>query len=324
MANVEFYTFNNGIKMPAIGYGTWRAPDEEIERALNLALDAGYRHIDCAPVYLNEKAVGKVLKEWIDAGKVKREDLFITTKLPDHGNRPESVEKNLKKSLADLNLAYIDLYLIHVPFGFPESTDGQPLREPNGDLVLDLATDHVAVWKKFEEFVGAGLIKSIGISNFNKRQVQRILDNATIKPVSLQVELHVYFQQNELVDFCKANNIIVTAYSPLGSKGIADLYKQSGKERDIPELLDIPEVKSIATRLGKTPAQILLKWIVKRGVAAIPKSTNANRLQQNLSIFDFDLTDGDMETMKGLNRDIRICTFDFFQGVEKHPEFPFK
>ncbi|XP_055319061.1 aldo-keto reductase family 1 member A1 [Sitodiplosis mosellana] len=324
MANVEFLTFNNGIKMPAIGYGTWRAPDEEIERALNLALEAGYRHIDCAPVYLNEKAIGKVLKEWIDAGKVKREDLFITTKLPDFGNRPESVEKNLKKSLADLNLSYVDLYLMHTPFGFPEPTDGQLAFHPNGDVVLDLTTDHVAIWKKLEEFVGAGLIKSIGISNFNQRQVQRILDNATIKPASLQIELHVYFQQNELVEFCKANNIIVTAYSPLGSKGIAEfLSKITGKQRNVPDLLEIPEVKAIATRLGKTPAQILLKWIVKRGVAAIPKSTNAGRLRENLALFDFDLTTEDMETIKGLDKGIRICTFDFFQGVDKHPEFPF-
>jgi len=324
MANLlTFLTFYNGIKMPAIGYGTWRAPDAEIERALNLALEAGYRHIDCAPVYLNEPAIGKVLKEWIDAGKVKRDDLFITTKLPDFGNRAESVEKYLNKSLSDLNLSYIDLYLIHTPFGFPESPDGQMLRHPNGDVVLDLTTDHVAVWKKFEEYVGAGLIKSIGISNFNQSQIQRILDNATIRPASLQVEVHVYLQQHELVDFCKANNIVVTAYSPLGSRGIAALYQQFGKERQVPDLLDIPEVNAIATRLNKSPAQILLKWLNKRGIAAIPKSTNAERLRQNLSIFDFDLTEDDMETMKKLDKGIRICTFDFFQGVEKHPEFPF-
>lgn len=124
----------------------------------------------------------------------------------------------------------MDLYLIHVPFGFPESDTGAPQRHPNGEVVLDLTTDHVAVWKKFEEFVRAGLIKSIGVSNFNQRQIQRILDNATIQPASLQIELHVYLQQTELVDFCKANNIIVTAYSPLGSKGIGDFFKSIGKE----------------------------------------------------------------------------------------------
>lgn len=175
--------------------------------------------------------------------------------------------------------------------------------------------------------------------------MQRILDNATIKPASLQIELHVYFQQNELVEFCKANNIVVTAYSPLGSKGIGEFLKKiSGKEwvlrmndllikyylrtsvfilfsfvrrffsRNVPDLLEIPEVKAIATRLAKTPAQILLKWIVKRGVAAIPKSTNAERLRQNLALFDFDLTADDMQTMKSLDKGIRICTFDFFPG----------
>lgn len=323
MTGDQFLALFNGILIPSIGYGTWRAPDAEIGQALNLALEAGYRHIDCAPVYLNEKAIGNVLKQWIDSGKLKREDLFITTKLPDYGNRPESVEKYLNKSLTDLNLSYVDLYLIHVPFAFPESSELTPLRHPNGDFVVDTTTDHVAVWKELEKFVGAGLIKSIGISNFNKRQVQRILDNATIRPASLQIELHPYLQQHELVDFCKANNIVVTAYSPLGSGGIGKLHKQNGKDGDIPELLEIPEVVAIASRLGKSPAQILLKWIIKRGVAAIPKSTNANRLRENISLFDFDLTDDDMETIKKLDRGIRIVSFDFFQGVKEHPEYPF-
>lgn len=171
------------------------------------------------------------------------------------------------------------------------------------------------------------------------------MDNATIQPVSLQIELHAYLQQTELVEFCKTKNIIVTAYSPLGSKGIGNFFKSIGQEyefkwefkwiyseiwskhflfsssfyrRTVPELLDIPEINAIATRLGKTPAQILLKWIVQRGIVAIPKSTNATRLRQNLELFDFDLTDADMETIKGLNKDIRIVNFDFFQGYEYH------
>lgn len=137
--------FANGDKMPALGIGTWRAPDEEVELALNEALEAGYRHIDAAPVYLNEKTIGKVLKEWLDSGKVKREELFITTKLPPPANRAACVEKYLKRSLADLQLDYVDLYLIHVPFCVPEH-DGPFLLHDDGNIILE-DTDHVETWK---------------------------------------------------------------------------------------------------------------------------------------------------------------------------------
>lgn len=156
------------------------------------------------------------MKDWLDSGKVKREELFICTKLPVYGNRPSTVEKYLKKSLADLELTYVDMYLIHVPF---------TLEEPPTGSNLEFDTDHVAIWHKMEEMVSKGLAKSIGISNFNKKQIQRILDNATIKPANLQIELHIYLQQNELVELCKKNNIIITAYSPLGSKGIEAFRK---------------------------------------------------------------------------------------------------
>lgn len=145
MASKINLVFANGEKMPAVGLGTWRAPDAEVEAALNAALEAGYRHIDCAPVYGNEQVIGKVFKEWISAEKIKRSDLFITTKLPPFGNRAADVEKCLKKSLADLELEYLDLYLIHVPFAVPY-TEGPLLKEKNGDLVLS-DTDHVETWK---------------------------------------------------------------------------------------------------------------------------------------------------------------------------------
>jgi len=321
MAIQKYLKFFNGIKMPNIGYGTWRAPDAEVESALNQALEAGYRHIDCAPVYRNEQVIGKVLKQWIDSGKVNRDDLFITTKLPPMGNRASTVEKYLKKSLADLELSYIDLYLIHTPFALPD-TDGDFHRHENGDLILDTESNHIETWKVMEAFVSAGLIKSIGISNFNQRQIQRILDNSTIRPACLQVELHIYCQQIELVEFCNDNDIAVVAYAPLGSRGIAELYKGSGNERDIPDLLDIPEVKEIAERHNKTVAQVLLRWILQRGVATIPKSTNPIRLQQNLDLYGFALSDEDMVVLRGLDRGFRVCNFGFFQGITKHPEFP--
>lgn len=139
-------TTENGFKMPALGIGTWRAPDDEVEKALNEALEAGYRHIDCAPVYLNEPVIGKVLKAWFDSGKITREELFITTKLPPQANRASSVEKFLKRSLEALQLDYVDLYLIHVPFAVPE-VDGPFLADNDGNLLLDTESNHIKTWK---------------------------------------------------------------------------------------------------------------------------------------------------------------------------------
>lgn len=322
MACDKFLTFNNGIKMPALGIGTWQAPDEEVEMALDLALEAGYRHIDTAPVYMNEKAIGKVLKEWLDSGRIKREELFITTKLPPPANKPEYVEPTLRNSLADLQLDYIDLYLIHLPFGlFAENGDLK--RDENGLIEIDPSTDHIAVWKKMENLLDLGIAKSIGLSNFNKKQIQRVLNNCKVRPANLQIEHHIYLQQPELVNFCKKQGIVVTAYSPLGSKGIATLNKSVGIERELPDLMDVPVIKEIAEAHGKAPAQILLRWIIDSGISAIPKSTNANRLKQNLNIFDFKLTDEEMDKIKSLEANVRICDFKFFPGVDRHPEFPF-
>ncbi|CAO1444368.1 unnamed protein product [Diamesa hyperborea] len=313
--------FANGDKMPALGLGTWRAPDAEVESALNKALAAGYRHIDCAPVYGNEKVIGKVFKEWIDSGRLTRDDLFITTKLPPFGNRASDVEKCLKKSLADLELSYLDLYLIHVPFAVPY-TEGPLLKDENDELLWEV-TDHCETWKELEKFQAAGLTKHIGVSNFNERQLQRLLDNSVQKPEALQIEMHVYLQQKDLAKFCRSNNILITAYSPLGSKGIEQILKSAGIDRKIPDLMENPKVMEIATAHGKSAAQILLRYLLELGVSAIPKSTNEGRLKANIDIFDFALTSEDKEALGALDANIRVVDFAFFKGIQKHPEFPF-
>ncbi|GAB0092495.1 Aldo-keto reductase [Sergentomyia squamirostris] len=320
--NIPKITLRNGEQMPVVGLGTWRAPDNEVEGALELALKSGYRHIDAAPVYLNEPVIGKVLKRFIDSGEIKREDLFICTKLPPPANRAGCVEKYLRKSLKDLQLDYVDLYLIHTPFSVPEC-EGEFAKDDKGDIILDRETDHVATWKKMEDMVSMGLTRSIGLSNFNERQIERIFDNSTLKPVNLQIEVHLYLQQKKLIDYCRKNDIVVTAYSPLGSRGIVEMLKSTGIIRDIPDVIENPDVVKLAEKYGKTAPQILLKYSVQRGLVIIPKSTNEERLKQNIDLFDFSLSEDDMEMLAGLDENVRICDFSFFKGIDKHPEFPF-
>ncbi|KAH8310589.1 hypothetical protein KR044_002057, partial [Drosophila immigrans] len=274
-----------------------QASDEEVETAIDVALEAGYRHIDTAPRYGNEKAIGRVLKRWLDAGKVKREELFIVTKLPPTANSPRDVDPIIKKSLADLQLDYVDMFLIHTPFTVVTNKDGSVKRDEKGLMIPDLTTNHAATWAEMEKLVTSGLVKSIGVSNFDQEQVARLLKNCKIRPANNQIEHHVYLQQRELVDFCKAEGIAITAYSPLGSRGIAKFNASFGMVRELPDLIDIPEVKEIAKAHGKTPAQVLLRWIIDTGCIAIPKSTNADRLKQNLDVFDFKLTEDEISKL---------------------------
>jgi len=188
---------------------------------------------------------------------------------------------------------------------------------------MDVNTDHVAIWKAMEQQVDDGLTKAIGISNFNKQQITRILENARIPPCSLQIELHAYHQQNELVDFCKKYNIVVTAYSPLGNPGLTNFLNKFGKKVELPNILKNPTVNAIAVKYNKTPAQILLKHIVQRGICAIPKSTNPERLRQNIDIFGFTLDEEDMSAMNSLDQGVRLLDFSLFNGIKDHPEYPF-
>lgn len=291
---------------------------------MNEALKVGYRHIDTAPVYLNEKAIGNVLSKWFSSGKIKRSDLFITTKLPPPGaDRPDLVELTLRKSLADLQLDYVDLYLIHTPFTVVLQENGEFKRYEDGTIVVDPSTDHVALWKEMEGLVAKGLTKSIGISNFTVKQIEKIRQNCTIQPAVLQIEYHVYLQQPQLIDYCKSANIAVTAYSPLGSKGVGSINKMAGVERELPDLFEVPEVKQIARNHNKSAAQVLLRWIVQKGISVIPKSTNTKRMRENKEIFDFNLTAEEIEQLNNLDANVRVVDFSFFKGVEKHPEFPF-
>lgn len=318
----------SGYDMPTVGLGTWQAKPEEIETAVATALESGYRHIDTAFNYNNEDAIGAALKKWFDKGG-KREDLFITTKLPHYGNRPSDVQKFITLSLKKLGLDYLDMYLIHMPFAFKLDENAfAPACHEDGSYILDLDTDPVSVWKEMEQQVVQGRTKSIGLSNFNEEQILSIWNNAEIKPSNLQVELHAYLQQNSIRELCNAHNITVTAYSPLASPGAKAHFqtKYNYSSEKFPDLLGHPVVQKISARYERSTAQILLRFLLQLGVVIIPKSSTKERIKANIDLFEFTLTDEEMKLLSALDKgpEGRIFNFLFFKGIENHPYYPFK
>ncbi|CAH0391720.1 unnamed protein product [Bemisia tabaci] len=318
---------SGAMKMPVIGLGTWQAGGDEIEKAVDHALSVGYRHLDTAYVYQNEESIGKVLKKWLSSGKIKREDLFITTKLPNTHNAAELVESVLKKQLEWLNLDYVDLYLIHLPIRFKQD-DTNPLPKDEQGNIIREPVDLISLWKAMEAQVDAGRAKSIGLSNFNSKQIANIVENARIKPANLQVELHVYLQQKELAKFCSQHGITICGYAPLGSPGSKTFFKAvSNGETELQNLnpLEEPVVQKIAATHKKTPSQVLLRFLLQEGFAVIPKSSNPQRIEQNLQVFDFELSDQEVDTLRALDKGSsgRIFDFLFFPGVEKDENYPF-
>uniref|UniRef100_A0A146LBM5 Alcohol dehydrogenase [NADP(+)] n=1 Tax=Lygus hesperus TaxID=30085 RepID=A0A146LBM5_LYGHE len=317
---------SGSMKMPIIGIGTWQGSNDEVLVAVDAALEAGYRHIDTAHVYFNETGIGSVLKKWFDSGKLKREEVFIVTKVNPSHLRPEHIEKSLDESLERLGLEYVDLFIFHNPVGWKYTEDGKmPLED--GVLAVDMKTDHVACWKVMETMVDKGKTKSIGVSNFTLNQVKRLLEVGRIKPVYNQVELHVYFQQKELVEFSKKNGVVTCAYGPIGSPGLEKFNERVGGQLPGHEYLhpmEDPVVLEIAKKYGKTPAQVLLRHLVQYGIGVIPKSSNPKRVKENIDIFDFELTPEEYEKMKALDKGEAGRQFKrggMFSSMSKHPEF---
>jgi len=273
-------TLSNGLKLPQVGFGTWQAKAGEVERAVAEAIKVGYRHIDCALIYGNQNEVADGIK---DAG-VPREELKIVTKLWNTSHRPELVEKDLDTSLAQLRTDYIDVWLIHWPVAFQPGDNLQPASADGKERVIDKDAPSITeTWKEVVRiYKETNKVKAIGVSNFTVEWLKKVTEATGVAPMMNQIECSPSLIQPELFQYCKENNIIITAYSPLGNN-------ITGK----PRVIDAPEVISIAKRIGKTPAQVLIAWVAHQGFCVIPKSVTPARIQSNFE--DFELTDKDFE-----------------------------
>lgn len=268
---MKSYILRNNIKIPQIGFGTSLLIGEECKDNIKNALNAGYRHIDTAAIYKNEKEIGQAIRE----SNIPRDEIFITSKVWKDSMGYENAIKSFNKTLEDLGLEYIDLFLIHWP--------------SNQDKAINIET-----WKALEDLYEAGKVKAIGLSNFLKHHLEWILDNSEIKPMVDQIEYHPGLTRPETVDFCKKNNIIVEAWAPLG-KG---------------KMLSNESLVKISHKYNKSVAQLCIKWCIQNDILPLPKSSNIERMKQNLDVFDFTISKEDMDF---------INTMEFFAGSDMDP-----
>lgn len=306
---------NNGTEIPALGLGTYLSTNDDGRNAIKIAIEAGYKLIDTAYFYQNEKEIGEVVNEKIGSGEIKRDDVYIVTKLWNIYHDPATVESACRKSLTNLGLDYIDLYLMHTPIGYElrDPEDLFPTDEAGNIQFTDF--DYLDTYKAMEKLVDLGLVKSIGLSNFNSEQITRVLDNARIKPVVNQVECSPTLNQKDLTAFCKARDIVIMSYSPMGRPHAYEKDKNLPK----PALLN-EKVQEIAQKYNKTPGQIILRYLYELGTVPIPKSTNPNRIRQNIDIFDFELTADEKQFMDSLHTGERSVAFS---KCVKHKYFMF-
>ena len=293
---------NNNCQIPELGFGTWKSGKDVVGKAVEEAINAGYRHIDCAKAYGNESEIGNTLENTFSDEKVKREEIFITSKLWNGDHDPKNVAEACNKTLTDLKLEYLDLYLMHWGIAF-DHNPGENILDENGIVKREKVPLH-ETWQAMEKLVDDGLVKSIGVSNFSVPRLIDLLNYSKIKPVMNQIEIHPYNTQEELVKFCKDNEIEVTAYSPLGGTGHADISP-----------LTDPAVLEIAKNHDKSPAQVLIKWGLQRGLVVIPKTTNSDRIKENYEAQSFELSDDEMKKIFSLNKNQRYVDPINFWGI---------
>lgn len=296
----------HGSRMPAIGLGTWKMDDGAATQAVVNAIRCGYRHIDCAAIYLNESDIGLAFESAFQQGIVAREALWVTSKLWCNRHKPELVMSALKQTLSDLKLDYLDLYMIHWPIVFRHDL----VRPESGaDFVPLSEVPLPATWQALEECVDAGLCKHLGVCNFNTENLDLIRTNAKHSPAVNQVECQPYLPQTKLRAYCAQHDIRLVAYSPLGS---GDRPERMRADSD-PNLFDDPTIQSIASQRGCTIGQVILAWLVQSDLVAIPKSTHPGRMKENLDSMNMELTADDMVLMDSLNPRHRFVHGKFWE-----------
>ena len=287
-------TFRNGDKMPLFGLGTYQSKTNDLHDAIISAIKDGYRMIDCAAYYKNEQIIGDTLQEVFNEDLVKREDLFITSKLWNNNHAPEHVEEALRNTLHDLRLDYLDLYLIHWPIALKHEIE---YPQKASDLFSLEECPLIETWKAMEEMQAKGLCRHIGVSNFSIPKLQELIAGAKIKPEMDQVEMHPYLQQKELLQFCQSEGILMTAYSPLG---------RNLPIKDKPGLTREPIIVNLAKKYNCTPAQIIIAWGVQRGIVIIPKSVHPERIKENINSLNINLSKEDMTQIATLDSHTRM------------------
>jgi len=316
---------NSGHSIPTLGLGTFKAVQPgEVGNAVKAAVRAGYRLIDCAAGYGNQAEVGQAIKELIASGTVRRDELFVVSKLFQTHHVWDGDEsrchETLQQTLTDLQLEYLDLFLIHWPFAFEEKAlekppgTSVPLRLPDGtpNPLFTIKMEYCQTWGVMEQMVAAGKVKSIGVSNFTQEQLQHLCDSSQIPPAVNQVELHPYCSQQALMGYCEANGIRMMGYSPLGSSAAHAPPEMTQT------LLKNETVAQIAEDHGKSVGQVLIRWGLQRfptNLITIPKSSNEARIAQNAAVLDWELSDAAMEALAQLN-----CDFRYFMSYLKTPD----
>ncbi|KAJ1979986.1 Alcohol dehydrogenase [NADP(+)] [Dimargaris xerosporica] len=305
MASQRAFTLYTGAKMPAVGLGTWRSESQQVINAIKTAYGLGYRHFDCAMVYENEHEVG----EGFTNCNLARDKVFITSKLWNTEHQPDRVPEACETTLKALKCQYLDLYLMHWPLAFVKDSSKPvtSVKDANGHPVLDSKVTLADTWKAMETLVEEGKTRHIGVCNFTVNQLKQLLSSCKIKPAVVQIEIHPYCPNEEMIEFCKHHGIHVTAYSPLGSMGE-------------PRVRDDPVVQEVAKSTGRTPAQVLLAWGVQRGTSVIPKSVHIERLKEN---FDdtFTLSQADMDKLSSISTRARFCDVRGIWGLPKDALF---
>jgi diketogulonate reductase-like aldo/keto reductase len=272
--------------IPALGFGTLIPDPVATKTATKAALEAGFRQLDASERYRNEKEVGDALQEVFQAGKIKRDDVFVATKLWNNNHRPERVKPAFEASLRKLQLDYVDLYLIHTPFAFRPGDEQDP-RDASGNVIYDKGVTLLDTWRAMEALVDEGRCKAIGLSDISTDKVNEIFDAARIKPAVVHVESHPYLPEWDLLAYCRKHGIVLQAFAALGH----------GSE---PKLLEDPLITAIAQRVKKTPAQVLLAWGIQRGTALLTTSTTPRRIKEN-----FELSTLPEDAVRGISEGIK-------------------